>query len=444
MRARFLLVGTFGAIALMLVSTQLVGYMYARTVERDVDLITNNALASVEQIGRMAVDFQREHILIDRHIYEHDVTKMKPIEDQIGQVRDDFARAVHRYEPLVSFAGEPELWRQVRADIAASEQQESIALDHSKRNEDEKANETLIAAEPTFDALTRDLWNLSDLNRREATLAQQRVTHLQHQVTLVRLALALGIIGLTTLLGIAVTRSIGRAERMLRAQADELEARNRELDAFAGRVSHDLRGPLNTIRLASSMIGEEAPKSAPTVEIMDRAVTQMTELVDELLELSRVGAPPPGAVAQIEPVAASIQPELARLVAEEGGVLRVDVEPAAVSCSQGLLREVIWNLGENAVKYHRANVRLSVELVGRSHDGRYNLRVIDNGRGMTVDESSHAFEPFFRGARTHKVPGTGLGLAIVRRIVEASGGSVAVQSEPEQGTTFTLDLPLAA
>lgn len=441
---RYLLLATFGAIALMLVGTQLVGYIYTRTVDRDVDLITNNALTSVELIGRMAVDLQREHILIDRHIYEHDPSRMHVIEDQIGEVRDDFERSARRYEPLASFAGEPERWRQLRADTDESERQESIALDYSRRDEDEKANATLISAEPVFDAVTRDLRNLADLNRREATQAPQRVTHLQRQVTIVRLALAVGIVGLTTLLGVTVTRSIARAEHVLHTQANTLETRNRELDAFAGRVSHDLRGPLNTIKLASSMLGEQTPSAKPTVAIMDRAVNQMTELVSDLLQLSRAGALPRGAVAQIEPIAASIKPELARLVGSEGGELRVDLEPAAVSCSQGLLREVLWNLGENAVKYHRPDVPPSVELVGRARGGRYTLRVIDNGRGMTVDESSHAFEPFFRGPRSSKIPGTGLGLAIVRRVVEASGGSVAVQSEPEHGTTFTLDLPLAA
>jgi signal transduction histidine kinase len=318
------------------------------------------------------------------------------------------------------------------------------ALDYSRKNEDEPAEETLIKAQPVFDALTSDLAQLSDINRREATMAQSQVERLQSHVTGVRLVLALGIIAVTTVLGISVTRMIARTEQDLHVQAEALEARNRELDAFAGRVSHDLRGPLNTIKLTSSMLGEATPREKPKVEIMQRAVTQMTELVNDLLQLSRAGAPPSGAVAQISPVATSIQTDLAPLVEQAGGALRVDLEPASVCCSQGLLREVLWNLGENAVKYHRPDVPPSVELVGRARCGRYRLRVIDNGRGMSSEESSHVFDPFFRGTRTRDVPGTGLGLAIVRRVIEASGGWVAVESHPDRGTTFTLDLPLAA
>lgn len=443
-RTRYLLFGTFGAIALMLLGTQAVGYMHAETVDRNVDLITNNALTSIELIGRMSVDLQREHILIDRHIYEHDARQMALIEDQINVVRDDFAQTARLYTPLTSFPREAALWNQLRVDADASEAQESIALDHSRRNEDEVANNVLIAAEPVFDAVTRELTSLTDLNREEAQQAQHKVKALQGQVTFVRVGLGFAILVVTGVLGVMVTRSISRSEHKLRDQTLALEARNRELDAFAGRVSHDLRGPLNTVKLASSMLAEEVPGEKPTVAIMQRAVTQMTSLVNDLLQLSRAGAPPPGAVARTEPLAAALQTDLAPLVKEAGGALRVDLEPASVCCSEGLLREVLWNLGENAVKYHRTDVPLSVELVGRANRGRYRLRVVDNGRGMTVDESSHAFEPFFRGSRMQDVPGTGLGLAIVRRVVEASGGSVAVESQPDRGTTFTLELPLAA
>ena len=435
--------GAFGAIALMLVATQAVGYMHAETVDRNVDLITNNALTSIELIGRMSVDLQREHILIDRHIYEHEPKVMARIEDQITLVRRDFEDAARRYEPLASFVGEAALWNQLRSDSAQSEQQESRALELSRRNEDTAANDTLIAAEPVLDAVTRDLTTLTTINHQMAQRAQRRVARLQGDVTLVRIVLALAIILITAVLGAIVTRTIGRSERRLREQTLALEARNRELDAFAGRVAHDVRGPLNTVKLAASMIAGQAPGSRPA-EILHRAVAQMAALVNDLLQLSRAGAFTPGTVARIEPVASAIQTDLAPLVEQAGGELRVDLEPAAVRCPEGLLREVLWNLGENAVKYHRPDVPPAIELVGRAVRGRYRLRVVDNGRGMTAEESSHAFEPFFRSGRNRDVPGTGLGLAIVRRVVEASGGSIAVESRPDRGTTFTLDLPLAA
>jgi signal transduction histidine kinase len=130
-------------------------------------------------------------------------------------------------------------------------------------------------------------------------------------------------------------------------------------------------------------------------------------------------------------------------VSEAGGTLRVDVQPAAIRCSDGLLRQALWNLGENAVKYRRPDVPPVIAVVGRATTTGYELRVSDNGLGMSAEDTCRAFEPFFRGKRTQDIAGTGLGLAIVRRIVEASGGTVVADSEPDHGTAITLRFALA-
>jgi signal transduction histidine kinase len=79
-----------------------------------------------------------------------------------------------------------------------------------------------------------------------------------------------------------------------------------------------------------------------------------------------------------------------------------------------------------------------IALVGRATSTGYELRVSDNGLGMSAEDTCRVFEPFFRGKRTQDIAGTGLGLAIVRRIVEASGGTVVADSEPDHGTAITL------
>jgi len=104
----------------------------------------------------------------------------------------------------------------------------------------------------------------------------------------------------------------------------------------------------------------------------------------------------------------------------------------------------VANLVENAVKYHRPEVAPEVSISGNAVDGRYDLRVSDNGLGMSKEEAAHAFEPFYRSPRTQDRPGTGLGLSIVKRIVEVSGGTVSVASTVGQGSTFSVDLPLDA
>jgi signal transduction histidine kinase len=227
----------------------------------------------------------------------------------------------------------------------------------------------------------------------------------------------------------------------MRRSAELLEERNRDLDAFAGRVAHDLRGPLTTIGLAASALSPPAQDEG-TSAILQRAVTHMETLIQDLLTLSSIGAQFPSAVCETSHVASLAAEELESQVESASGVMHVDVEPATVRCSPGLLRQVLWNLGENAVKYRRSGVPLEIDIRGRATRQAYEFTVSDNGSGMSPDEIHQAFEPFFRGEYARSQPGTGLGLSIVKRVVEANGGAVSVHSEPGHGTTFDISLPL--
>nr|MBA2304685.1 ATP-binding protein [Acidobacteriota bacterium] len=107
------------------------------------------------------------------------------------------------------------------------------------------------------------------------------------------------------------------------------------------------------------------------------------------------------------------------------------------------LQQVVFNLGENAVKYSRPGGRIVISL---ARDGAQAvLTVSDSGVGIADEDLPHVFERFYRARRvTQSADGTGLGLAIVRRIVEAHGGRIAVQSRPGAGSCFTVRLKLAA
>jgi signal transduction histidine kinase len=137
-----------------------------------------------------------------------------------------------------------------------------------------------------------------------------------------------------------------------------------------------------------------------------------------------------------------VREDLGARLEAEGARLRLSVEPAKVRCAEGLLRLALSNLVDNALKYHRADVPAEIEIKGHGTGQAYDLRVSDNGVGMSYDEARQAFDPFFRALRVREKPGTGLGLSIVRRVIEASGGTVGIDSELGHGTTFVIDLPL--
>ncbi len=237
-----------------------------------------------------------------------------------------------------------------------------------------------------------------------------------------------------------MTLLVSRSAEALQRQARVLESRNRELDAFAGRVAHDLRGPLTTISLSADRLAERLPSDDSAIAILRRGAVRMDELIEDLLALSRIGSQLDEAPCDVARVAASVEEELGPRVRQAGGALRVDVESAEVRPGEGLLRQLLWNLAENALKYRRPEVPVRIEIIGRRDGSGYALRVEDNGTGMSPAEVRRAFEPFFRGDAARALPGTGLGLSIVKRIVEASDGTIAVQSRPDQGTAFALRL----
>jgi hypothetical protein len=113
----------FGGIAALLVVSQILGYVQWRTAQDTVAAIEGTALVSIRLIGRMSSDFQRERILIDRHIFEHEAAQMAAIERQLAAAKDDFVAAAREYAPLATFDGESVAWFGLNRDVANAEQQ---------------------------------------------------------------------------------------------------------------------------------------------------------------------------------------------------------------------------------------------------------------------------------------------------------------------------------
>src|SRR5581483_7873105 len=264
---------------------------------------------------------------------------------------------------------------------------------------------------------------------------------LQHSVE--RLQTILSIIGtaVTLIIGGWAIRLISEREAELVRDSAMLEARNRELDAFAGRVAHDLRNPLNTINMAAIKLSHDVAPGDDAVAILGRGIKRMDALIQDLLLLSRIGSET-AETCDPSKVVAEINPDIATLLEREGGTFQVDVRPATVRGSHGLLRQVLWNLIDNAVKYRRPDISVHVELTGHAVNQSYEIRISDNGMGLSADEVTKVFEPLYRSPRSvSQVPGTGLGLSIVKRVVEASGGRIVLESRIGQGSTFIITLP---
>jgi two-component system OmpR family sensor kinase len=223
--------------------------------------------------------------------------------------------------------------------------------------------------------------------------------------------------------------------------ARALSERNRELDQFAARVAHDIRSPLASMKLAVNTFSEKTLPEDRAFLIFRRSVQRMEALVEDLMTLALSDGAAHG---RCDPalVARQVQDDFRIRVDAARGDLQLEVAHAEVACSEGLLHQALTNLIENAVKYHRPDVPPVVALSGATRDGGYDLRVSDNGMGMSDDEAAHAFEPFYRAPHAVTLPGTGLGLSIVNRIAEVSGGSVSLETKVGEGTTLVMHIPL--
>jgi signal transduction histidine kinase len=237
-------------------------------------------------------------------------------------------------------------------------------------------------------------------------------------------------------------------ERRVAARSAELEAANRELDAFAGRLAHDLRQPVSVVRGFSRLLEERFGAGLPAEagsylrHVID-ASERADRLIRDLLAFARLGAQPlQSQPVDLNAVVRQAQAMAALELAPERPVdWQIDPLPV-VPGDPSLLQQVFVNLLTNALKYTRPRERARIHVRHREEPGgRHLVEVEDNGVGFDPERAGRLFSPFERLHRASEFEGTGMGLANVRRIVHKHGGSVEGTSEPGHRTVFAVRLP---
>ncbi len=250
-----------------------------------------------------------------------------------------------------------------------------------------------------------------------------------------------------------------RGEEQIRERTLELEARvaartemlrlaNQELEAFTYSVSHDLRAPLRAIDGFSAALLEDHgaqldPAGREHLARVRRAAQRMAELIDDLLQLSRVSLSPlQTAACDLSLVAGEVAAALAQ--AHPGRRLEFAIQPGVrLDADVRLLRIVLENLLGNAVKFSARRDLARIEFGVRGPPGAPELFVADNGAGFDMAYAGKLFNPFQRLHQASDFPGTGVGLAIVQRIIHRHGGRVWAEAAVDAGATISFTLPQA-
>ena len=241
---------------------------------------------------------------------------------------------------------------------------------------------------------------------------------------------------------------LGQLVNVLNSTFARLDAAFTQQAHFTADAAHELRTPLS-VMLAHAQYGLgstcDNPEHHETFVASERAANRMRRLIDSLLELARLDA---GQEApQCQPCdLAAITAECISLVqpmADARGIhIHTELSTALCACDADRLAQVITNLLTNAIHY---NYDGGTVHVGTQHDhSTISLTVHNTGPGIPAVDLPHIFDRFYRAdqARASHTGRTGLGLAIAKAIVQAHGGSITATSEPEQGATFTVMLPI--
>lgn len=227
----------------------------------------------------------------------------------------------------------------------------------------------------------------------------------------------------------------------------QIEERNRDLNEFTYMISHDLKAPIITISgmlgiLAEEEIVKNTPSIAEPLNYISKATKRLQDLVSGVLELAKISA----ADRTLEPVKLTevlgevLEDQRLQLERNAASITTVTELPVVLG-NKTQLYQIFSNLIGNAIKYHKPDRPLLISV--RADRGpsrrRTAITVSDNGRGISPDKIDTIFKPFNRGGE-ESIEGAGVGLASVKKLVERLGGSIQVESDVDQGTSFTIEL----
>lgn len=435
----------FGAVAAAFILSTAVAEWSDLGIRRASQQIAGNTAPSIEHLALLRADLRRITLLddgdLDAALEGRPPFQRKRIDATLTAIEHDW----NGYRALPTLPGEADLVP--AAERAQMDLATAIArLEQIERDPDRAQVRAVLEKElqPAAGRLDAAILRLIDFNAARGGELARTIGKLGRQSVVNAIVLDGICVLLTFVAGSLAWRLVRRTTALLERRADELEA-------FAGRVAHDVIGPLSAASLALDLLarGTAPPERAGRAIESGRAgINRARLIVDGLLAFARAGArPEPGIEADVAEVIAGAIKEIAPGDGEREIPIVSEIDaPGTVACNPGVLASLVSNLLRNAVKYaggvQSPRIVVRARVIEDRRDARVRIEVEDNGPGLPPELGEQAFEPYVRG-RNSRQPGIGLGLATVKRIADAHGGRVDVRSVSGVGCTFIVELPAA-
>lgn len=234
----------------------------------------------------------------------------------------------------------------------------------------------------------------------------------------------------------------------LNRRVQQLTDTNKELEAFCYSISHDLRAPLRSMHgFSQALMADYSEKldeaGLQYIERIAASAKYMDSMLRDLLEYSRLTLCelPVGRVDlehELGEVLRNLEPE----IASKNASIQVTLHARYAAAHSATFRQVFWNLVTNALKFVPKERTPHIQVSSESNGTHVRISVTDNGIGIPSDQCDRVFNLFERLHRDPAFTGTGVGLAIVRRAIERMGGRVGVESKPDEGSRFWIELPV--
>jgi heavy metal sensor kinase len=448
-RWRLTLWNTLGLAVMLLGFTALVYGLLRHALYEQVDRKLQAALGQLVQDSRAAVESDERLRYWIYEWREHE-NLLAVAYDADGHVRERTEQLAADSVPPSPAVGQlpledrmiPILGRQriLESNVRLGDQQLTVVIMAPLEEVDHELGElrtVLLTAVPVVLLLSA---GLGYVLARKALAPMERLRLATEQITVDRLDQRLPVAN--------AQDELGRLTKTVNAMIARLEASFAEIRRFTADASHELRTPLTAIRTEAEVALGRPMSEAECQHLLGSILEEcdrLTRLTDQLLTLSREDAAS-GKLARetldlvplVEDVVEIMRPlaeiKNLRLLSQTKGELLVRGD-------EGRLRQVIYNLLDNAIKYTPEGGSVTVTL--ERSDGAVMLTVRDTGIGVSIEHLPHLFERFYRvdKARGRTEGGTGLGLSIVQSIIVAHGGRVELTSAPGQGTTCVVSLP---